>query len=223
MSPRIDTTEFLAAMKSLKRAKNFFSFLIIVALLVQAAGFMMLYFWGTEINADEIIHYQQSPENMFMGDQAQFWRNILIWAFPVSKLFALFSGSMLVLTIMFASVIALTGGGTGILYFVSAFLWSLFVLALLSPWQNILRGGLFSGALYNLDELRAYMLKIELMTSGGEKPGFLEQLKFFARFLGYPAVSLLVLITTLIKYAKGNKQLTKAPKKEAAFPTPPHI
>lgn len=223
MSLTINSTEFLSAMKSLKRAKNFFTLLIILGLLIQAAGFIVLYCYGSEINAVKIIHYQHSPQTMVLSDQALHWNNVFIWAFSVSKLLALFGGGMLVMTIMFTSIFALTGGGMGMRYFVSAFLWSLFVMALLSPWQNILRGGLFSGALYSLDELRFWLQKIQPLTSGEEQLGFFQQVRFFAQFLGYPFVSLLVLIMMLLKYAKGYKQLTTSFEREKVVISEPRV
>lgn len=223
MSPTINLTEFTSAMKTLKRAKNFFSLLIILALLVQAAGFIVLYFWGSQINAVEIIHYQQSTQTASMGSQARHWYDVFIWAFPVAKLVALFSGGMLVMTLMFTSVIVLTSGGAGIIYFVSACLWSLFVLMLVSPWQDILRGGLFSGALYNLDELRVWLQKIKPLTSGEVQLEFFEWVRFFARFLGYPLVSLFVLILSLTRYARGYKQCMETAQKEKLIASAPQI
>ncbi len=223
MNPTIETNEFLTAMKSLKRAKNFFSLLIILALLVQAAGFIVLYTCDAHPVVDEINNYMKSPANMELCNQARCWQNVLIWGFMVSKLVAVLSAVLLVLIIGYTGVVALVGGGKGVQYFVSAFLWSLLVLALLSPWQEILRGGLFSGALYNLQELRVCMQNIDLLRAGGEKPGIIEQTRFFARFLGYPLVSFMVLITMLVRYARGYRQLAQQQKVSKPATSAPQI
>ncbi len=211
MSPTINSTEFTSGMKTLRRAKNFFSLLIILSLLVQIAGFIIIYFCGSKINATEIIYSQQST---LCGQECAL-SAILFWAFMVSKLLAMFSGCILVLILTFTSLFVIVGGGTGTKNFISTFLWSLLILVLVSPWQNILQGCLLNGALYSIAELQAAIVQLQPIAGEEIKLSFIQGVEFFSRFIGYPAVTIIVVILMLIKYSQGFKQLAGVAKEKS--------
>lgn len=199
---QIDAVEFALAMKTLKGAKNFFLLLVVLALVVQAAGFVMIYFLPDAVNAKEILAQVNNPTYQPTDVNANAMYKVLIWCFPVTKLMALFCAAMLVIILMFSTALSLLGGGKGVYGLVSGFFWSLILLALVSPWQEILKGALFTGALYNLDELAAWASQL------GNSATRWTQMMFFARFLGYPAITLAVLALVQAKFAGGYNRAT---------------
>ncbi|RKY23878.1 MAG: hypothetical protein DRP83_08495 [Planctomycetota bacterium] len=214
MSQRMDSTEFASAVKTLKRARSFFSLLVALALLVQLGGFVMLYFFRETINVDALASFQQSLE---AGKVVWNWHNVMFWAVNMSKLLALFSGCMVVAILAITNLVVIVGGGKGARLFITASLWSLLLLLLVSPWQDILRGGLLRGALYNLDTLRTWIAEMPGPKSGELKLDF-HAVRFFAQFMGYPIISLLVLIMSLVRFGQGYRQIVAANRLDKQLP-----
>lgn len=126
----------------------------------------------------------------------QKWRIALGWALPVTKFTALVSAMLLSLTLLFAvnlSLIGRLGGGAGL---ISAFFWSLLLLAIVVPWQQVLRGSVLAcGALFNLAELLVARTRWSRPEATWQDTAF-----YYGRFVAYPGAALLGWLVVHLKF-----------------------
>ncbi len=122
---------------------------------------------------------------------------VLKYGLPASRFAALVLGLMLVLMVMFAVKLSLVERVGGVAGFMSAFNWSLILLMMLIPWRPILDSSLSCGALFTFSEL------MQADAALGQTPVMLDQIFFYARFLGYPGLALLVCLIVQAKFSRG--------------------
>lgn len=202
----MEATEFAQAMRSVKRAKNVFLWLILLCILVQGASLVVAGF--TELGGKPIIAPDEVPAEAPAATQpasapaedgppeAATWNDLLRWVLPGTKFIAMVSGFLLLAPLWFAGLVALQRQGAGVAGFVSALFWALVLLAMVFPWQQLLRTSLACGALYNFGELAA---GLETLRPGAG--GFGAHLVFYLRFVGYPLLTVLVWGLVQIKFA----------------------
>jgi hypothetical protein len=151
---------------------------------------------------------------LFLSLGASEWGTILCWATSVSKFVAMVFSFMLVFTLLLSLELSLLGRLGGVAGFVSAFFWSLLLLAMLIPWHEAIRMGLACGATHNLGELQA---DIQNLPAGAK--GFSWTLAaFYCRFLVFPIIALAVLVLVQTKFAKGFRQMTTSTAMDAGRP-----
>jgi hypothetical protein len=200
----------VAAFRSLKAAKNLFMLLILLAILVQLASFMLVDFVGV---LDPIYKpeptTQQATNPQGAGD-ATLYKEVLQWALPAMKFLALVAGLLAVLTLMFAVKLSIVGRLGGIPGFMSALFWSMILLAMVTPWQKILQGSFASGALCNLSEMT--QMTSQIKASWGAKDVIvIDRVLYYARFIAYPGLALVVWLVVMAKFAAGYKDSVLSP------------
>lgn len=219
MSQPVNLTEYVQAMTTVKRFKNLFLLLILLSLLFQANTFVMLEFTEvldspgeTQLDEDE-MEESEIPADIVEPKSggpsfAEVYRKTMFWALPVTKFVALAMGTLLVVAMMYAGALSLLGRGHGTAQLIGAFFWSLILLAMLIPWQQVYSASIACGALYNSMELiQAYDL---FHTS---EPTAWDTVFFYGRFLAYPALAFLVWLIVAMKFAGGyHKLLVGEPK-----------
>jgi len=213
----IGSSGYVAAFRSVKAAKNIFMALLALAILVQLGSFVLVQFVGVidDIQAKPVPAPQTQPASAPAGctrllGSATFWQELLHWTMPAMKFVAMTAGLLAVLTLMFAVKLALLGRLGGIGGFMSAFFWSIILLVMVTPWQQILRGEFASGALCNLGELIRWAKNIRT-TWGAEQPSLLDQILYYGRFIAYPVTALLVWLAVQIKFSGGYKDSILSP------------
>jgi len=102
---------------------------------------------------------------------------------------------------MFAVKLSVLGRLGGIAGFMSAFLWSLILLGMLTPWQHILKdlqifGSLYDGGLADIKSVK------NLIVSGD----LADKIMYYARFVAYPLITLLVWTMVQWKFARGLRE-----------------
>lgn len=213
-------TGAVAAFSSVKAAKNVFMWLIALAILLQLGGFVAVHFFGVldPLYAKEAAPEPASPSATQpavasaegSGDVlAETSREILIYGLKVTKFFTFVLCLLAVLTLMFAAKLSLVGALGGMGGFVSAFFWSLILLAVLTPWENIV-GGFVPGAMHSFCEMRVAMISIRPEWGAGSIE-LLDKIAFYARFIAYPAAALLIWLMVMLKFSKGYKASALAP------------
>jgi len=194
------------AFRSVRAAKNIFWVLLVVAVLAQVASFVLV---------DFVTVLGVPP-----GDDAaaSAWREVLDWALQATQFLAMVLCCLLVLTLLFGVKLSLIGRLGSTAGFLSAFFWSLLLLAALVPWQSAFTGRFACGALFTLPELLGEMAKM----APEKEPGWLDKGLYYARFLAYPVIALLLSVATLAKSARGMRgAAATAPAAGAQPPAPP--
>lgn len=131
--------------------------------------------------------------------KAQKWEVALRWSLPGAKFVAMVAAMLLVITLLFAVGLSLVGKLGGMAGLISAFFWSLILFAMVMPWQQVLtKSSLACGALYNLGELQVARRQVAAAGSAGWQ----EPLLYYARFVAYPVVALLVWLIVHVKFAR---------------------
>jgi len=203
----IGSSDYVEAFASVKAAKNVFWWLIAVAIIVQLAAFVLVDFAGV-LDGKYATPTATAPATA-PADSAQWWFSGLCWILPMSKFIGLVSALLLALTLMFAVKLSLLGRLGGAAGLTSAFFWSLILLAVVTPWQQMFRFSLACGALYNLSELIDYAKDVK-SSWGAESITKLSWILYYARFLLYPLIALILWLVVGIKFACGYRKLALA-------------
>jgi len=218
----------LAAFRSTRAAKNCFMLLIALAIIAQLAAFAGVY-WGNVIDelyrpakmttqpagAPNLTASQPDrdssraklltqPATAKMVESATLWKELLHWGLPTAKFIAFVACLLAVMTLMLAVKVAIIGRFGGVGDFTSAFFWSIVLLAIVTPWQQVLGGGFAAGAMYNLRELTDMTAQVK-PSWGAANVGLLDQMLYFLRFAGFAGFALLVWLVVMVKFASGYK------------------
>lgn len=222
LQPQIGAAPATAALKSLRLAKTFWSLLIILAILIHLAAFVMVEWAGVaDTKSPKAMAGQATTKKA--GEQkpepnpASVIKDIMDQAMPIAKLAAPVSCGILVAVLALAVLVAIADGTGDTGGFVSAFLWGVILLVMLTPWQNLLRNVLVYGALYDggLDDIKNTK---EAWVSGRHVA---DQILYFGRFVAYPVIALLVWILVQAKFARGFKGKKVSPKVTVIRPPGP--
>ena len=195
-------SQYKEAFASIKRARNVLGFLIALAIVMQMASFISVYFGGV-IDATQQLPGAQQAET---SSSAQAWLQLLRFTMSGTMFITPILGALLVLTYLFAVKLVLLGRLDGLCALLSTFYWSLFLLALLVPWQRMFNSTLVCGMPADLEELIRWTGRYKRSWRGGNPP-FWGQIAYFARFLAYPILVLTVWIVTQLKFARGYGQM----------------
>lgn len=203
------SSEYGKAFKSIKAAKNLFWWLIALSLVVQVAAFVLVMFVGLvdPIYVQPTTTQQVAQMSNDTLEAAKTWDNIFRFGLPATKFGAAVSAILLVLTLGLAlnvSLLSRLGGAAG---FVSSFFWSLILLAAVTPWQQVLGGNYATGALYNYEDLLLAVRSMRPDWGGDPGISLLEQILFWARFVGYPVVTVLVWLMVQFRFGRGYRQM----------------
>lgn len=141
--------------------------------------------------------------------KADSWYRTLMWLMAGVKFLAVVAAGLLALTVLVAVLLALVGGLAGVAEATSAFFWSLILLAVIIPWQQLLDSTFASGALFNLSYLVQKTHGIRSQW-GAANAGILDQVLYYARFAAYPIVALLLLVVVAMKFFGGARKACSA-------------
>ena len=196
----LDGSQCALAMKSVKRAKCVFMLLVVLMLVVQLAAMAVAY-WGGVLD----------------GDRADKWKTAITWAFQMTTFPALIAALLLSLTILFSVKLALLGRLDGLAKLLSAFYWSLILVALLLPWRHLFPPELAPGLMENLDNLPQWTqaVKPELAE---ESATLFDQIAYFAARAVFPVVLLLICLVVHLKFTRGRRQISEIETVETLEP-----
>ncbi len=219
--PNSQTLEYAAAFKSVRCAKNLLMILLLLAIVAQMACFVMVEFVGVVDELHAVKEAGGSGKEAPAGACGT-WEQMMVLLLPGTKFAAVVAAALLSLTLLVGLKISLVGRLGGAAGLVGAFFWSLILLAMVTPWQQVLRGQFAVGALYNYGELLNEAAKIK-PSWGGAGVNLVDEIIYYARFVAYPVVAFFVLIAVQIKWSGGFKQMTypPQPQPQAARPVEP--
>ncbi len=190
-------SDYLRAFHTTRRFKSLMMLIVLLCLALQIGAYAAVGILGV---VDPLFAQDQpSPEAAEKAGNIQF---ILLQAMPIAKTTAFASAALLSLGLMFAAKISLVdrlGGAAGL---VGAFFWSLILLAMVTPWQDIVSSTYAWGAMTDYAGLTQAV--------GDVRPGWAwepaskrAQVFHYTRMLGYPVAALLVLVITQLRFRRG--------------------
>jgi len=209
-----DLAQYADAFRSVRAAKNLFFVLLLLAVLVQLAAFALVQFAGVmdaskgEDPAQAIMSDSQQktatrPADPDKFSSASLWYQVLYWALPTTKFAGIVLAALLALTLLTGVQISLVGRLGGAAGLVSALFWSLILLAMMTPWQQALQSSAACGALYNYSDLCRGARLVNQAWDPQARPSSLGLTLYYARFVAYPLLALLVLLVVQSKFARG--------------------
>jgi hypothetical protein len=233
------SSDYMDAFSTARAAKNIFLIVLLVAILTQVAAFVAVQFFDVVDPLHATRSASDANDAVATGDAnatpaaanaapadanrpttrpavkaelvsetTYFIDELLTWGLPGAKFFALVMALLLCVTLLICLMLAVSErlGGVGML--TSSFFWSLVLLAIVTPWQQLLLGNVACGALYNKGELYSWVRSIK--PSWGGHGDIYSKILFYARFLGYPVLGLLIWLVTQLKFARGLQEVRGA-------------
>jgi hypothetical protein len=195
----------IAALKTLGQGVSMFSMLIVIALLIQAGGFISLYLQKEQPEATARFSLADPSATVAEAAHDHGVSGVLVWVYPLAKFLGFVGSAMLVITLMLAAILSVSSTGKETSIIIGAFFWGIVILALASPWQDLLRGALLQGSLYNLQDLIDWLGRIR--PSDGEPVSAAKMLHFFVRFLGLPLATFVAVVFVKARFHAGRKAL----------------
>jgi hypothetical protein len=224
--------DYADAMMTARRAKNWLFILLLLVLLVQLAIFFMVRFRILRLEGDVSVTVPTSIDvstqpadgttqpavdaDVQTTTKRAAVEDILRYLIPLTDFLGMTLVIVLCVVLMLIVMIMLVGRLIGVSHVTSAFIWCVILAVLLFPWQALLIGSKrpptelpspylateeqhpefkLPGALYTWPEL-----KRDANFSGG-LPGALK----WARFVGFPAAAMLLLLMVQAKSSRGLK------------------
>jgi len=199
--------ESLAAFRSIRAAKHIFALLIVLCILVQMMGFVLVRFTdvvgplpAAAAAADKTT--TDPIAAVAAVEEQTTWKSILHWILPGARRVALVACLLMAVTALFATQLSLVERAGGVGGFVSAFFWSILLLAMLVPWQRILDSSVFCGVMFNLDTVQTATSRIKSPSATA-----VDQIVYYLRYIVYPLLALLVWLVVQVKFAGGYMRL----------------
>jgi hypothetical protein len=158
-----------------------------------------------------------APEEDAGSEAAELWFVTLTWVLPGSRFMIVVSMAILTVILMFATMLAINGRASGVAGIVSAALWSVFLLAIVVPWQQALNTSVACGATFSFADLLRGASET-LPRWGATTPNLLEQILYYVRFLGFPGLALLVWLVVTVKFARGYGRMLRVALGEETKP-----
>jgi hypothetical protein len=224
--------DYADAMMTARRAKNWLFILLLLVLLVQLTIFFLVRFRVLRLEGDVSVTVPTAVDvttqpadgttqpavdaSVETKTKRVGVENVLRYLVPVTDFLGMTLAVVLCVVLLLIVTIMLVGRLIGVSHVTSAFIWCVLLTVLLFPWQALLIGSnrpptelpspyiateeqhpefKLPGALYTWPEL-----KRDVYFAGG-LPGALK----WARFVGFPAAALLLLLMVQAKSSRGLK------------------
>ncbi|MBN1553127.1 MAG: hypothetical protein JXA11_00155 [Phycisphaerae bacterium] len=215
MTQMENLTEYVQAMKTVKRFKNLFLVLILLSILFQLNSFILLEF-TTVLDKPEPTTFEEAtasleeenlpptPEKPQPLTPREAYLKTMDWGLPITKFVAMACTTLLVFTLMLAGGLSLLAHGKGTTELVGSMFWAVILLGMVIPWQQVYNSSVACGALFNTMELTLSRDAYHLLA----QPSLQDKIFFYGRFLVYPAAAFLVWWIVVVKFAHGYRKLT---------------
>jgi len=204
--PIATAADYADAIMTARRAKNTLFLLLLLILIVQIA----LFFLGR----NDVLHYSRTLGVAAAAVETpatqpattapvlrQEWVDQLEYLVSLSAFLGIVLTIVLAVVLLLIVKIMLVGRLIGVARLTSAFIWTVFLAALLFPWQAFWPDDFrfkIPGALYTWDEL------VHRVNEPGDDVR--TRALFWARFVAFPAIALIMLLVIQVKSRRGLQQ-----------------
>jgi len=163
----------------------------------------------------EESHELMSVEELLESDPMH---QAVFWGLALTKLAALILSVLLVMTFMFASQVSLVGQLGATAGFLSAFCWSMFIVVLLVPWQQV-GSALACGATFNFGQWLEQARTVRA-NWGATEQDIGATVIYYLRFLLYPIVTLVIVMIAGSRFGAGYRPIRLNQKMAATMGGP---
>lgn len=208
-APLAVAADYADALTTARRAKSVLFLLLLLLVIAQVTVFMLLRYDVLKMRAAD-------PGETYGSDNAILVHEIVRYAVPATAFLGIVLAIVMSVVLLLLAKIMLVGRLIGVSHVVSAFIWSVLLLAVMFPWQAFLisdpdyRAKSASetltppqpafkvpGVLYTFEELQKdYKFSNEPMQNAVLK---------WARYAGAPALALIFLLLVQMKSSRGLK------------------
>jgi hypothetical protein len=218
--PAIATAaDYADALLTARRAKSVLTLVVLLALVVQLAVFFIGRFTtmiddggirAATVTATATMPMASTQPLIDHATNEPRKSDVAHYAMGFAIFLGLVCTAMLAMILYLIVKIMLVGRLIGVARVTSALVWTFFLLLLLFPWQAFLRNADFSnrdfmisGVLYTWDELR-----LRVLNGNWQRVNTIaEQIVFWARFVAWPVIALILL---LVIHGRSNRGLRQA-------------
>ncbi len=239
MSYHTSALQFAEALASLRRVRALLVTLISLCLLAQIGAFCYLQFVSegdtTPVNAGEMMvsdpmdtaaleaaaavePVYRTAHELTEGEDSY---EVMFWTLSASKFFAVLLAGLLMLTLMFSIKLGLLGQLGAPAGFMAGFYWSLLLVGILVPWQQITQSDLACGATFNLAQFLDAARDSQPRWGASQAGSLVKQVFYYARFIAYPAAALLVTLLASMGFARGYRPIRESHRMAASMGTRP--
>jgi len=143
----------------------------------------------SEPEREAVVLFMEEPIGLFL---------------PLGRFAGLSAAGLLLLTCLIGVNICLAGRMGGISHATSAFFWSIVLIALLLPWRHLVPGAPIDlpDAFFDLEQLKAGLVQ--------PPAGPLDCVRHYGRFIGCPALALLVSMVSGVRLGLAYRQVQRA-------------
>jgi hypothetical protein len=127
------------------------------------------------------------------------WKATYTLAVPVTQLASLIAVSSQAIIVFITLLVMLVAQAPGVAQIIKSLIWSVLLLFMFLPWQTLARDFPIPGVIYSYSE----MLQTIGASVVGDKVSPFETWMIYARFLAWPALSLLALLITAERFRAG--------------------
>jgi hypothetical protein len=156
-----------------------------------------------------------SVEEMLESDPMH---QMIFWGLALTKLAALILSVLLMMTFMFAAQVSLVGQLGATAGFLSAFCWSMFIVVLLVPWQQV-GSAMACGATFNFGQWLA-QARVVRANWGAAQQDIGATVVYYIRFLLYPIVTLVIVMIAGARFGAGYRPIRLNQKMAATMGGP---
>lgn len=199
--------DYSAALQTIRAARGVFLLILILSLLLHAAGYSAAR-WGEVLRPLPEIQKQLATPTDAPGatvtpdaetaEHFSTWYYFIQLGLPTAEFLGQVSCGLLTLSFLFAALVCLSGGLGGVRGAISAFFWMLVLLALLFPW------GRWLGSTAGAEQIPGvYYTFGELEQLPAEFGNWLDAALHYVRYLGYPLLALLIALASDRRFSRG--------------------
>ncbi|MCL2639978.1 MAG: hypothetical protein FWD53_03950 [Phycisphaerales bacterium] len=238
-SPVHPYSDYGVALRTLRSARSWLGFLLVICVLVQFVGFALMAWTsqpyesmhperviGPSATPVEMRTVPTSPESRRLNIRGQ-WETTYTISMPLTQIASLISVSSQAIIMFITLLVVLIAQAPGVTQLTKSLIWSILLLFMFFPWQYFARDFPIPGVIYGYQELLRHL--VDIVAPYHDRPVPLYQhLIFYLRFVAWPLIGLFALLVTAERFRAGimlaighPMQSMFQPPSPPTFPTSP--
>ncbi|MCL2647540.1 MAG: hypothetical protein FWD61_11135 [Phycisphaerales bacterium] len=213
-SPVHPYSDYGVALRTLRSARSWLGFLLVVCVLFQFVGFALMA-WTSQpyksMHPERIIGPTSMPmERNFVPASVESrrlnirdqWNATYTMCVPVTQIAALISVSSQAIIMFITLLVVLVAQAPGVTQLTKSLIWSVLLLFMFLPWQYFAKDFPIPGVIYGYTELLQRVGDV-VAPDNGHFANPYQHLVLYLRFVAWPLIGLLALLITSERFRAG--------------------